>query len=73
MSKYEGEHPAKKAREDTNGKSQKSIDLDFSVRQLLDTFYPPSCPNESKSKVLNSSLKQDLQKKEMIRMWTQKW
>ena len=38
--------------EEANGKSQKYIDLDTPVRQLLDMSYPPS--NEGKSIVLGS-------------------
>ena len=60
-SDHEGEPPTKKKREDANGTSQNSIDVDASVGQLLDRSNTTS--NEEKCSVL-SSLKQDLQKEE---------
>ena len=60
-SDHEGEPPAKKKREDANDNSQKNMDVDASVGQLLDRSNTTS--NEGKIKVL-SSLKQDLQKEE---------
>ena len=51
----------KKKREDANGTTKNSIDVDVSVGQLIDRSYTTS--NEGKSSVL-SSLKQDLQKEE---------
>ena len=42
----------KQKREEANGKSQKCIDLDTPVGQLLDVSCPPS--NEGKSIVLSS-------------------
>ena len=37
-----GQAPRKQKREEANGNSQKCIDLDTPVRQLVDMSYPPS-------------------------------